>query len=253
MSDYKDKIITVWGSPHSGKTTFALKLGQALYEKTRAAVVVLFCDVTTPTIPVLFPNFKTAELCSVGTVLSKPDIYANDVVSNLITVKERGNLGFLGYKNKENRFSFPEYDEGKVHELFTAISEIADYIIVDCESVPTSSVLTEFSLKNAEIMIKLCTPDLSCIGFYQSQHSLMLTGKYYPDKILTIMNVPSADLTMLASDAAMHVGNVDIIVPYSGSVRDQYLEGRLYQKTWDRKFTQAVEKTVEAVRAYGAV
>ena len=253
MSDYKDKIITVWGSPHSGKTTFALKLGQALYEKTRAAVVVLFCDVTTPTIPVLFPNFKTAELCSVGTVLSKPDIYANDVVSNLITVKERGNLGFLGYKNKENRFSFPEYDESKVHELFTAISEIADYIIVDCESVPTISVLTEFSLKNAEIMIKLCTPDLSCIGFYQSQHSLMLTGKYYPDKILTIMNVPSADLTMLASDAAMHVGNVDIIVPYSESVRDQYLEGRLYGRSYDRKFSQAVGKAVEAVRKDGAV
>ena len=130
MSDYRRKIITVWGSPHSGKTTFSLKLGQALYEKTHASVVVLFCDATTPSLPVLFPNFKTTELYSVGTVLSKTDIYANDVVSNLITVKERANLGFLGYKNKENRFSFPEYDGSKVHELFTAISEIADYIII---------------------------------------------------------------------------------------------------------------------------
>ena len=62
MSDYKDKIIAVWGSPHSGKTTFALKLGQALYEKTRAAVVVLFCDVTTPTIR-WYCTFKTGYLC----------------------------------------------------------------------------------------------------------------------------------------------------------------------------------------------
>ena len=253
MSDYKDKIIAVWGSPHSGKTTFALKLGQALYEKTRAAVVVLFCDVTTPTIPVLFPNFKTAELCSVGTVLSKPDIYANDVVSNLITVKERGNLGFLGYKNKENRFSFPEYDEGKVHELFTAISEIADYIIVDCESVPTSSVLTDFVLKNAGTLIKLCTPDLSCIGFYQSQNSIMIAGGYYPERMLTIMNIPSIDLTMLATDAGAHIGKIDITVPYSQSIRDQYLEGRLYQGTQDKKYKQAIEKAVEAVRVYGAV
>ena len=114
MSDYRRKIITVWGSPHSGKTTFSLKLGQALYEKTHASVVVLFCDSTTPSLSVLFPNFKTTELYSVGTVLSKTDIYANDVVSNLITVKERANLGFLGYKNKENRFSFPEYDGSKV-------------------------------------------------------------------------------------------------------------------------------------------
>ena len=30
MPGYKDKIIAVWGSPHSGKTTLSLKLGQAL-------------------------------------------------------------------------------------------------------------------------------------------------------------------------------------------------------------------------------
>ena len=52
----KEKIITVWGSPHSGKTTFSVKLAEALYEKTKATVIVLFCDVTTPTLPILFPN-----------------------------------------------------------------------------------------------------------------------------------------------------------------------------------------------------
>jgi len=124
---------------------------------------------------------------------------------------------------------------------------------VDCESVPTSSVLTDFVLKNAGTLIKLCTPDLSCIGFYQSQNSIMIAGGYYPERILTVMNIPNADLTMLASDAAMHVGNVDITIPYSQSVREQYLEGRLYQKSYDRRFTQAIGKAVEAVRANGAV
>ena len=250
---YKDKIIAVWGSPHSGKTTFSLKLGQALYEKTRAAVVVLFCDITTPVLPVLFPNFKTTELYSVGTVLSKTDIFANDVVSNLITVKERADLGFLGYKNKENKFSFPEYDGGKAHELFLAISEVADYIIVDCESVPTSSVLSDFSMRNAGKCIKLCTPELSSICFYQSQNGIMLAGGYYPEQTLTVMNTPSPDLTMLVSDAGAHIGKIDITLPYSQSIRDQYLEGRLYMPTHDKKYTQAIDKAVEAVRAYGAV
>ena len=110
----KEKIITVWGSPHSGKTTFALKLAEALYEKTKATVITLFCDLTTPTLPILFPNHKANELYSIGNVLSKTDIFANDVVSNLITLKERMNLGFLGYRSRENRFSFPEYTADKV-------------------------------------------------------------------------------------------------------------------------------------------
>ena len=58
----KEKIITVWGSPHSGKTTFAFKLAQSLYERSRATVIVLFCDITTPTLPILFPNHKATEL-----------------------------------------------------------------------------------------------------------------------------------------------------------------------------------------------
>ena len=253
MSGYKDKIITVWGSPRSGKTSFSLKLGQALYEKTRAAVVVLFCDITTPSIPILFPNFKTTELFSVGTVLSKTDIFANDVVANLITIKERANLGFLGYKNKEKKFSFPEYDGCKVNELFLAISEVADYIIVDCESVPTSSVLSDFSMRNAGKCIKLCTPELSSIGFYQSQNGIMLAGGYYPEQTLTVMNIPSPDLMMLASDAAVHIGKTEYTLPYSQSVRDAYLEGRLYGQIQDKKYVRAVERIAEAVRIDGAV
>ena len=248
MSNIKDKIITVWGCPHSGKTTFSLKLGQTLYEKSRATVIVLFCDITTPTLPVLFPNHKTTELYSVGTVLAKTDIFANDVVSNLITIKERSNLGFLGYRSKENKYSFPEYDAQKVNELFEAISEVADYIIVDCQTEPSGSVLTDFSMKNAGMMFKMCTPDLACMSFYQAQNTIMLAGGYYPDREYRIMNTPTADLTMLSSDAGTHLGNIDIVVPFSQAVREQYLEGCLYMPTHDKKFMQAIAKATEAVK-----
>jgi len=37
----REKIITVWGPPHSGKTTFALKMAETLYEKSKSTVIVL--------------------------------------------------------------------------------------------------------------------------------------------------------------------------------------------------------------------
>ena len=244
----KEKIITVWGSPHSGKTTFSVKLAEALYEKTKATVIVLFCDVTTPTLPILFPNYQASDLYSIGNVLSKTDIFANDVVSNLITLKERMNLGFLGYRTKENRFSFPEYTEEKVGELFRALREVADYIVVDCETNPQSSVLTDYTMKRADMMCKLATPDLSSLGFFQSQNGVMMAGGYYPTEQLLVMNIPSDDLTMLSTDTGAHLGKVDLIVPYSQTLREQYLEGKLVMPTHDRKYMQAIRAAVEVVR-----
>lgn len=82
------KLIAVWGSPSSGKTTVAVKLAETLYAKNKSgvAVVVVFCDHVTPAIPTVFPNYRTEDVYSIGTVLSKPDLYPDDVVSNFMTM-----------------------------------------------------------------------------------------------------------------------------------------------------------------------
>ena len=60
------KLIAVWGSPDSGKTTFSVKLAEALYNRSRgkSAVIVVFTDIVTPTIPVIFPNFRSEDVFS---------------------------------------------------------------------------------------------------------------------------------------------------------------------------------------------
>ena len=42
------KIIAVWGSPNSGKTTFATKLATAIYASFESTVITLFTDLETP-------------------------------------------------------------------------------------------------------------------------------------------------------------------------------------------------------------
>ena len=67
------KIIAVWGSPHSGKTTFATKLATAIYSSFESTVITLYTDLETPVIPVLFPFEKSEDLGSLGYPLSKTE------------------------------------------------------------------------------------------------------------------------------------------------------------------------------------
>ena len=68
------KTIAIWGSPNSGKTTFATKLAETIYEKYQATVIVLYADNETPALPVVFPNYKKEDMFSVGVTLAKTEI-----------------------------------------------------------------------------------------------------------------------------------------------------------------------------------
>ena len=59
------KLIAVWGSPASGKTTFSVKLAETLYRsrgKAGCSVIVVFTDSVTPTLPVVFPGYKPEDI-----------------------------------------------------------------------------------------------------------------------------------------------------------------------------------------------
>lgn len=243
------RIIAVWGSPHSGKTVFATKFAECLYRESRGTVIVLYTDILTPSLSVLFPNRKSSELYSVGTVLSKTDIYANDVVSNLVTVKERMNLGYLGYRNGENRFSFPNYNDAKVENLLKVLCELADYVVVDCMSNYENSILSVTAMKQAGTMLKVCTPDLACMSFYQSQTPVLMSQGIIPERQLGVMNIADADFGMLSGDVESYLGKTVGTVPYSPALKGQYLEGNLILPTKDRKYMQALTNVVRAVRA----
>ena len=239
-----EKIIAVWGSPHAGKTAFAVKFAENLYQRTRGAVVVLHCDLLTPTLPILFPNAREQDLFSVGTVLAKPNIFRGDIVSNLVTVKERQNLGFLGYRTGENRYSFPTFGRVKVTEFFAVLSDLADSIVVDCTSDPESNLLTAVSLQDAGTLIRVSSPDLSSLSFFQSQ-----TGAGFgtpKERTVSILNVRDPDTAPLASDFASHLG-AQVILPYSEALREQSLVGTLIQPTKDRRYLSGIAKVTEAV------
>ena len=148
------KTIAVWGSPNSGKTTFATKLARAIYDEYQSTVIVVYADMETPTLPVIFPNYKKEDLYSVGVPLSKTEIMQENVISQIVTVKNKMNFGFLGFTDGENRYTYPEFDESKVRELYSVLGTLADYIIIDCTS-NLSNKLSRVAVLQADEVIRL--------------------------------------------------------------------------------------------------
>ena len=243
------KLIAVWGSPGSGKTTFSVKLAEALYNRSRgkSAVIVVFADIVTPTIPIIFPNFRSDDVFSVGDILSKPDFFADDVVSKMVMTKDRMNLGYLGYKDNENHYSFPEYTEKKAKCFYDVLVGIADYVIVDCMSLPDYNFLTSVALKNADQVIRLSTPDLNCLSFQMSQLKTLASCGYLRENDIAVMNIPREEFNFAAADARMHLGNIAYTVPYCRVLIEQYMEGTLYEPMKDKKFMQIIKAIAESV------
>ena len=156
------EIIAVWGSPNSGKTTFATKLARAIHASYQANVIVLYCDLETPTLSVLFPNEKSENLGSVGKVLAKTEVEKTDILMNAITLKQFDGLCFLGYKDGENRFTYPKFGRAKAEDLLNALCEIARNTRTvccqcDCKSIVHRHIWCSFSVLCAYAFIAHCS------------------------------------------------------------------------------------------------
>lgn len=118
------KIISVIGSPGSGKTTVALKLAQELYCSTsNGAVIYLSPSLKVPALGVLFPNYKPDSVFSLGAMFDKTDIFEEDVLNHLVTVKAMNNFGCLGYMTGENKYTYAQLTEDKVSSFLMCLTE----------------------------------------------------------------------------------------------------------------------------------
>lgn len=245
------KIIAVWGSPHSGKTTFATKLATAIYSAFESTVITLYTDLETPMIPVLFPFDKPEDTGSVGYPLSKTEVEQGDIIKSLVTVKDMQNFGFLGYKTGENKYTYPKFGRAKAEDLLTELCRLADYVIVDCTSDLDGNILATTAIEMADQIIRLSSPDLASLSFFLSQLPVYADSKYRTDEHIIGVNTPSADVFMPIEEAKAQLGEVSFTLPFSVSVKEQMQTGKLYLKTADKRFETRMQSIAGQVVAYG--
>ncbi len=240
------KLIAVWGSLNSGKTSFATKLAQCIYEKYSASVLMLSTDYETPTLPVLFPNTKADELFSIGVPLSKTDIVGQEVVKSIVTVKCKMNLGFLGYKDSENKFTYPSYDDKKAKALLTVLKGLVDFVIVDCTS-SLSNILSETAVEQADTVIRLATPDLKSISYFSSQLPLYADPKYKMEQHIVVLNTTEKEVFMPVEEAKTHFKNISFTLPYCRTLREQIIDGDLLKAITDKRYIGTLKMIAEKV------
>lgn len=234
------KIIAVCGSPFSGKTSTALKLAQELYFMKQETVLFFSPDIVTPAFGFIFPNGKDSELYSVGVALDKTDIYREDVLKQTVNVKTMRDFGLLGYKLGENRYSYPSPTEDKVNELFRAMGEIAEYIVVDC-TCDSEELISQMAVSDADVLVQVATPDIKCISYFASNAVPFNSNK------LTILNIRDNDLYLPIDEVKAHFKDVAVTLPYSHALKQQGITGTLSERLADGKYHKQISALARMV------
>lgn len=209
------KVITVWGSPNSGKSTISIKLGKEISKHN--SVVVIFTDTVAPVIPIIQENIDNTK--SLGNVLTG-DITKDLILKNCIEVPHIKNLGFLGYRQGENIFSYPQYSESRVLELIEQLKNLVDYIIVDASSNIINDLISIVSLEVADTVFRVNSPELKNISYFDSFLPLLTDPKFKVDKQINILSNFRVEDSI---DELADMYKVKETIPYMDEIREQNL------------------------------
>lgn len=235
------KLIAVYGSPGSGKTTTALKLAMSAYLQTKdESVVFLSPDLTAPSMALLFPNYHPDEICSLSTVLDNTEISSENILKNAVTVKTMKNFCCLGFKAGENKYSFPAPTAEKINALFDVLGDSFDYVFADC----SSDEISKKALIKANKVICVISPDLKGMTWYSSNK---YTDRTENEDLFNVVNITEKELFLPTEEVCTKLHSVTAVLPYSRAVRQQMLDGRMYERLNDKKYNKKMQNIVNKI------
>lgn len=166
------RLIAVWGSPGSGKTTTAMKLAiQYQNEKKRTALV--FSDLITPALPCVFDDRDLLQKRSMGSIFAAKTVIPELIEANLCRIKGLENLALFGLLKGEQGADYPPPGEMQAGIFFRVLNMCFDRVVVDCSSDYTNSVLTRCALKETDSVVRLMDCEVKSLSYYASNLPLL--------------------------------------------------------------------------------
>lgn len=238
------KLIAFYGSPGSGKTSIALKSAMETYIQTKDEVVAFLSpDVAVPSIALLFPNYAPGEIVSLSEIFDNTAITSELLLKNAVTVKSMKDFFALGFKAGENRFSFPTPTPEKINSLFSALLDVAGYVFVDCTNDETDEI-SKKALAMADIAVRVITSDLKGMSWYSSNKN---TDRTEGENLFNVVNVTEKELYLPTEEICTKLHSIAVLLPYSKALKQQMLDGRMYDRLNDRAYTKKLQSLVNKI------
>lgn len=238
------KLIAFYGSPGSGKTSVALKTAMETYMQTKDEVIAFLSpDMTVPSIALLFPNYAPDEVVSLSEIFDNTAITNELLLKNAVTAKNMKDFFALGFKAGENRYSFPTPTPEKINALFSALSETAGYIFVDCTNEKDDEI-SKKAFAVADIAVRIITPDLKGMAWYESNKN---TDRTEGANLFNVVNVPEKELYLPTEEVCTKLHTIAALLPYSKSLKQQMLDGRMYERLNDKAYTKKIQSLVSKI------
>lgn len=226
MESKRGRIIAIWGNPYAGKSTIATALA-AMAAKDGKDSIIVFSDNVTPMISIALAgiNTKVNVTKSIGKILSTPDFTQESVVEQMTIVGNH--IGILSYAPLENSATYPAYKKEIAVSLLGTLREMADYIFVECSSAFLYSMLSITALEYADSVIRVITPDLKSISFFDSSLGLLQDTRYRANNHFCVLN--GIKPFSVESVVMQRYGNIKVRLPYVTDIDRQFDEGQMLQ------------------------
>lgn len=219
------KIITAWGNPGCGKSTFCCCLAKVLTLNKEKALIIN-ADSSTPMLPVWMPDRILETSASIGNVLAGLEINTALVAKHVTVLKDYPFIGVMGYAAGENPFSYPELKHEKIKLFIAEAAKLVDYIILDCSS-NMLNFFTPTAIEAADLTVRIITPDLRGLNYLRAHKALLTDDKFHYDSHLTFAGLARP---FHAIDEMEHlIGDFDGLLPYAKEIERCGTGGQMFK------------------------